>query len=130
MDHTDRDLLLSFAQLSAALVIQPGGAEFQRRARVWARASAHDSGGGNERWIKAPQTRRFMDEGDSALDTLTIREREVLAHALTGATYEAMADALFVSPVNGQVTHAIDPAEIGRSQPGATDRTFRLVRRG
>lgn len=97
MDHTDRDLLLSFAQLSAALVIQPGGAEFQRRARVWARASAHDSGGGNERWIKATANAPIQDEGDSALDTLTIREREVLAHALTGATYEAMADALFVS---------------------------------
>jgi DNA-binding CsgD family transcriptional regulator len=98
MDDADRDLLLSFAQLSAALITEPGATELHRRSRAWTRARSHTTGDHGGWWFKATTDEPRHDALDAVLDTLTIRQREVLAHALTGATYEAIADALFVSP--------------------------------
>ena len=96
VNQADRDLLLVVAQMSAALISEPGASELLHRCRVWAggvpsrarareRAAARSSGSGEA-----------ADRGCSPreLERLTVRQREVLAQALTGAPYAAIADGL------------------------------------
>ena len=96
VNQADRDLLLVVAQMSAALISEPGASELLHRCRVWAggvpsgarareRAAARSSGSGEpaDRGCSPPE-----------LERLTVRQREVLAQALTGAPYAAIADGL------------------------------------
>lgn len=101
VEQADRDLLQSFALLVASLIIEPGATELFKRCRGRGRTGRQDpvhySG---PRLAEAPAmaaNRPIVDASTQALMTLTVREHEVLAHALTGATYAAIADALFVS---------------------------------
>ena len=97
VDQLDRDLLLVFAQLSAALISEPGTSELLHRcrgrtapgpskARPRQRTAARGSSEPARRGCSPPE-----------LERLTTRQREVLAHALTGASYAAIADGLGVS---------------------------------
>ena len=74
----DLDLLMSVAQLVAALDVEPEAAERRSQGRGQAGANTQDT-------LAA------------RLSMITSREREVLDHALTGATYSTIADALFIS---------------------------------
>ena len=87
VDQLDRDLLLVFAQLSAALS-EPGASELLHRCRARARrvpSRAH------------ARQRAAARVSPPELERLTVRQREVMAYALTGASYAAIADGLGLS---------------------------------
>ena len=94
-DQFDRDLLMSIAQLLAAVSVdseaEGPGTDGRAEASDQDRA-AHKGHATSVRPDRPPD-----DSFASSLDTLTLREREVLDHALTGATYTAIAGALFIS---------------------------------
>lgn len=111
-NEADRALVLAFAELTAALITEPGATELLNRCRGWAGPAsprhAHDHAAvlhavlADEPIAKATPSGGPADEVAEAptpaeLETLTPREREVLAHALTGASYVEIADRLFVS---------------------------------
>jgi DNA-binding NarL/FixJ family response regulator len=83
------------------LIIEPGATELLKRCRGRGRTGRQDPVHYSApRLAEAAATaanRPIEDASTLALMTLTVREHEVLAHALTGATYAAIADALFVS---------------------------------
>ena len=105
----DLDLLLTFAELSAALILGSRATALLHLCRKWARAgkqanashaTAGHSGG------DAPNVRRTAGRNGAApvdhyidprLTRLSVREREVLTYALTGAPYDKIADALAIS---------------------------------
>ena len=95
-DQFDRDLLMSIAQLIAAVTVESGAGE--RPTQSPGRAGANNEDHNRERFSPSITAGRPRDDPfASGLDTLTGREREVLDHALTGVTYTAIADALFIS---------------------------------
>jgi DNA-binding CsgD family transcriptional regulator len=95
----DLELLMSVAQLVAALDGEPAAAERRSQSRGQAGANNQDISHHN---AEGPPTSvragRSLDDGLAwRLNTLTSREREVLDQVLTGATYITIADALFIS---------------------------------
>ena len=88
VEQLDRDLLLVFAQLAAALSSEPGASELLHRWRARARHVPS----------RARARQRAAARGSPPeLERLTVRQREVMAYALTGASYAAMADGLGLS---------------------------------
>jgi DNA-binding CsgD family transcriptional regulator len=99
-DLRDRDLLVSFAQLLAAVTAEPGATELLNRCREWALTRAQAIGDEDQaEWPDAPTAPSppVEDEASLVLPGLTSREREVVGYAMTGATYHEIADALFIS---------------------------------
>ncbi len=94
----DLDLLLSFAELSAALIIGSGTTALLHRCREWAQAGQHTAADHTPAGLNAGDAPNLpIDHAiDSRLKTLSVREREVLAHALTGAPDAMIADALAI----------------------------------
>ena len=97
-DQVDRDLLMSFAQLFAALA-SPGATELLTRCRGWALAGSEEVSDDYAPSSDASvaSTPPVDDPIPAGLAKLTRREREVLGYAMTGATYLEIAEALFVS---------------------------------
>jgi DNA-binding CsgD family transcriptional regulator len=96
VDQADRDLLLVFAQLSAALINEPGASELLNRCRGRAGSAPSKARARQRAAARSSGSSEPADRGCSPpeLERLTVRQRDVLAHALTGATYAAIADRL------------------------------------
>ena len=97
-NEVDRDLVLAFAELTAALITDPGGTELLNRCREWAGAASGVLADDHPLGLATVLADEPTDDADpAAFEALTPREREVLAHALTGGSYVEIADRLFVS---------------------------------
>lgn len=98
-DPFDRDLLVSIAHLIAAASAEVEASERPRHRPGQVRQSNQEIADGPPQGPPTSVTAggQLDDALATRLKTLTSRERDVLAQALTGATYTAVADALFIS---------------------------------